>query len=530
MRFPGGSESDGFNWLQNELGTGSYGAANLSNFIHLATNVNAQTMITVNYGSGTSNEAGAWVAYVNATPQSSFPLGTDANGINWHTAGYWASLRAAAPLATDDGSNVLRLSRTAPLNFKYWEIGNEEYGSWETDTNSPAHDPYTYAALAKNYMQVMRSISPTIKIGVMVTPGEDSYVNNHNHPATNSVTGQVHYGWTPVLLSTLKNLNVVPDFLIHHRYPENPGSESDAGLLASSTGWASDAANLRGQVTDYMGSSLGAGIELLCTENNSVSSAPGRQSVSLVNALFKMDSLAQLMQTEFNGLFWWDLWNGPETDGNLGTNLYGWRNYGDYGVMFPQTGIYPTYYTSVLMTNFVQAGDTVVNASSEWSLLSIYAVHRLDGSLTLLTINKDPTNTLTGQISVTGFTSATNATVYSYGIPQDNAVRYGEGSPNIAQTSISFSGTTITYAFPPYSSTVMVLTPPPTTLLPLSHSASQVVLQLQGEAGIAYVLESSTNLTNWTPVSTNTPVGNTINLTNSVSSVSQKYWRAKWQP
>ena len=268
-------------------------------------------MTTVNYGTGITNEAAAWVAYVNATTTNPQSLGVDATGTNWQTAGYWAALRAAAPLGTDDGKNFLRISRPAPLGFKYWEIGNEVYGFWETDSNSVPHDPYTYALRARDYISLMKAVDPTIKIGVVVTPGEDSYANNTNHPAYNSRTRTYHNGWTPVLLATLTSLGVTPDFAIHHRYPQNPGGENDAGLLGSSTGWASDAANLRQKITDYVGSN-GANIELLCTENNSVSSNPGKQSVSLVNGLFMADSLAQLMQTEFNGLFWWNFRNGGD--------------------------------------------------------------------------------------------------------------------------------------------------------------------------------------------------------------------------
>jgi hypothetical protein len=289
----------------------------------------------------------------------------------------------------------------------------------------------------------------------VVTTGEDNYVNNYHHPVVNPVTGLTHYGWTPVLLATLNSLGVTPDFAIFHLYPQNPGGETDAGLLASTTGWASDAANLRMMITDYMGSS-GTNIELVCTENNSVSSAPGKQSVSLVNGLYKMDSLAQLMQTEFNGYFWWALRNGYETDGNMSSSLYGWREYGDYGVVEGFTNLFPTYYTSELMTNFVQTGDTVISAASDWSLLSTYAVQRQNGSVTVLTINKDPVNTLTGQISLAGFTPASEVAVYSYGIPQDNAVERGSGSPNAAQTNIFVSGTNVNYSFPPYSATVMV--------------------------------------------------------------------------
>ena len=151
-------------------------------------------MTTVNYGTGFTNEAAAWVAYANASTGPTRSLWAwIPTGINWQTAGYWATLRASAPLGTDDGKNFLRISRTAPLGFKYWEIGNEEYGSWETDSNSLPHDPYTYALRARDYIRLMKAVDPTIKIGVVVTPGEDSYANYTNHPALNARTGQTHY-------------------------------------------------------------------------------------------------------------------------------------------------------------------------------------------------------------------------------------------------------------------------------------------------------------------------------------------------
>jgi len=127
---------------------------------------------------------------------------------------------------------------TNHYGFKYWEIGNECYGSWETDTNTVARDPYTYAQRFQQYYTQMKAIDPTIKIGAVAVPGEDSYANNTNHPVVNPVTGVTHNGWTPVMLTTLKGLGVIPDFLIYHRYPESPGAESDQGLLLSSSTWA----------------------------------------------------------------------------------------------------------------------------------------------------------------------------------------------------------------------------------------------------------------------------------------------------
>jgi hypothetical protein len=533
LRFPGGSNSDDYHWLYNREDHNNWTwATSLANYIHVITNVNGISMITMNYGTGFTNEAAAWVAYCNAATTNTQPLGTDSTGTNWQTAGYWASLRAAAKLGSDDGRNFLRIGRSAPLGFKYWEIGNEEYGSWEIDSNTPPHDPYTYAVRARDYISLIRSVDPTVKIGVVVTPGEDAYANYTTHPAVNPRTGVTHYGWTPVLLSTLASLGVTPDFLVHHRYPQNPGGEDDTGLLLSSSGWLNDAANLRQQLGDYLGAN-GASVEILCTENNSVSSNPGKQSVSLVGGLFFADSLAELMQTEINGLFWWNFRNGSTSSGgNVSASLYGWRLFGDYGVT-EGTDYYPPYYTMKLMQDFAQAGDSILSAGSDYPYLAAYAARRQNGSLSVLVINKTSSNVSTGQVAVAGFTPYSTATVYSYGIPQDTAAQLGTGSPDVAQTNFVGAAANFSYAFPPYSATVLSLAPTAATFLNVSPqpALNQVVFQLQGQAGAPYVIWNSLDLLSWTPVSTNTLPLSTAYVTNSYDpSIPVQYWRASWQP
>ena len=85
LRFPGGSLSDEYHWLSNKSLTNTWTwSTSFSKFVNVATNVGAQAFITVNYGSGTAAEAAAWVKHANVT------------------------------------------NRYA---FKYWEIGNECYGT-----------------------------------------------------------------------------------------------------------------------------------------------------------------------------------------------------------------------------------------------------------------------------------------------------------------------------------------------------------------------------------------------------------------
>lgn len=425
LRFTGGSLSNEYHWKTNTtLGNTWTWATSFDEFATVATALNACVFLTVNYGTGTPEEAAEWVTYSNVTNR---------------------------------------------YGFKFWEIGNENYGFWETDTQAVPHDPYTYAMRAKEYIAQMKAADPTVRVGVVVITGEDSYVNNLRHPATNPRTGRVHNGWTPVLLTTFRSLGITPDFAIYHRYEQPPGRESDAVLLQSARTWPDDARDLRQQLTDYLGPA-GAGVELVVTENNSVHSNPGKQTTSLVNGLFLADSVGNLLQTEFNVLLWWAVRNSQEPGNNNSSGLYGWRPYGDYGVISTLSAggsatsyePYPTYYVAKLVSRFAHGGDRVVQARSDHLLLPVFAVRGSDGSLSLLVINKSPAATFTAAIDITGFVPHPAAVVYSYGIPQDDAARTGNGSPDLASCTLPIPGSTFTATFAPYSATVVSMQPSPT--------------------------------------------------------------------
>ena len=53
---------------------------------------------------------------------------------------------------------------TNNAQFKYWEVGNESYGSWEADNNNNApylaHDPWTYAMRFRDYYTQMKAARP----------------------------------------------------------------------------------------------------------------------------------------------------------------------------------------------------------------------------------------------------------------------------------------------------------------------------------------------------------------------------------
>lgn len=486
LRFPGGSLSDEYHWATGKSLNNTWAwQTSFANFLHIATNAGVQAMITVNYGTGSSNEAAAWVRHANVTNH---------------------------------------------LAFKYWEVGNENYGTWETDSNSLPHDPYTYAVRAAGYITLMKQADPTIKIGVPVVTGEDSNANGYSaHPALNPRTSVSHNGWTPVVLATLKSLGVTPDFIVHHVYPQYL-NDSDATLLQASANWAVDAANLRQMLTDYVGVT-GTNVEILCTENNADAGSQGRQSTSIVNGLYLADSLAQLMKTEINAFVWWDLRNGSDSGGDFNPALYGWRSNGDLGIIGGANTRYPTFYGFKLMQYFARPGDTVLQAASDYSLLASYAARKANGALALLVINKYLTTNLNAQIALTNFYPWSTATVRSFGIAQDEATRTNgpAAAQDIATNALAITGTNFTATFPPYSLTLLTFAPDAPKVQSLAAAGGQYIFRLQGQAGVPYQIQTSTNLRSWSSNATVTLSNTTWTVTNPISA-GAKFWRAVWLP
>ncbi len=508
LRWPGGSWGDGYHWTNEAWMDGATSArfwgSFTTNFIHVATNTRAQVYMIANYGSSTPAEAAFGVRMCNVTNHA---------------------------------------------GFKYWEIGNEVGGGWETDHNTNApwqpHDPWTYAMRFKDYYTQMKAADPTIKIGAVADITEDGTANYTNHPVVNPRTLVTHNGWTPVMLHTMLTNGVIPDFLIEHKYAPSDGDTYN--LLWTST-WASDAASLRQMLVDYLGSA-NTNVELDCTEHGA---GGDRQPVSLVGGLFWADSIGQILQTEFNSRLWWDLRNGQNGLPDADNAYYGWRTgwftntvrltntlqfYSDGGIVTgPGTDVtnrYPTFYCGKLMKYFARGGDAVVTVTNDYQLLGTYAVRRTNGALTLLVVNKSSFASLNATITLAGYVPATNATIYAYGIPQDDAARTGNGSPDIAQTNAWIAGTYFSQTFPPYSATVLSLTPgaPAIRMAPGTPPPGQFVFQLQGLPGVPYLIQTATNLVspNWNTLATNSSASGWFNVTNATLSGAQ-FYRAVWRP
>ena len=194
-------------------------------------------MVTIDYGSGSPQEAAAELAYLLGSPTDTTMIGSGMEwsdsasawqNVNWQTVGYWAGLRAATPLGTNDGYNFLRVGRASPFTgINYWEVGNEQYGTWEINhysptgvggsSTSPYNFPGAYAQFAASFSAFVKadSLLPSILVGI--DSGDPTGASDNN--------------WTKNVLADGLADGFVPGFISDHSYMQGPGSESDSFLL-----------------------------------------------------------------------------------------------------------------------------------------------------------------------------------------------------------------------------------------------------------------------------------------------------------
>jgi hypothetical protein len=452
VRLPGGSESDQYDWKTNTDVIGNYTeAVGFDQFMSVIRKAGAQAMVTVDYGTG--NTIGQRDGSAETGPQIAADWVRYAN-VEHH------------------------------YGIKYWEIGNEIYGNgtygadWEADahcTTTPTGGPVTlgsepgqtyncgpatYAANVATYISAMKAVDPHISVGVVLTAS--GAPNNWPDGVTNPVTSP--QSWNQTVLTALGNKVGFADV---HFYPQNPSNvtppgPTDAGLLASSAEIPAAVTALRAEFATWAGN---ASIPIMITETNSVSSNPGKQTVSVVNALWVEQDYLTWLENGVSNVDWWQIHNGIVTSGDNGAALSGSADYGDYGVLSDgscgtlpsSTGggaqvcepaaetPFPAYYGLQMLSRFIQPGATLVAASSSQGLVQVFAARTGGGQLRVMIVNDDPANSYGIDLAAGGYRLAPSAPVLFYG-PQSSGVQTlsGPAGRAAAATAAPYSITTLT--------------------------------------------------------------------------------------
>jgi len=372
----------------------------------------AKPLITVNIGTGTPQEAAAWVHYANVV------------------MGY---------------------------GIKDWEIGNETEGDWETGGPLNAND---YGRRYAEYYAAMKAVDSSIHIYGPVTGGP--------YEASNNFDGLTYIqGWVNRLAADPSgNLAAEAEGVDYHWYPEYGTSSTEAASLATPAALA-----------QFLGTDLPAmlanhphptTVPVLMTEFNSGINAP--LEVHLSSGLWLADVLTTFAATvgTRGSAFLWEALEAGSADTSTSGDSLGMLNGTSDAYEYQPRAQY--WAEQMLSMDWAIPGDAaahtlVQTSSSVPTLLTCTADLRPDGVLSVVVINKDPSNTYTAQVNLSGFTPASSAarwvldsSCYAWDTADGNPYHANPDSGPAAGTETGVAGT-FTHAFGPYSLTVFQFLP-----------------------------------------------------------------------
>ncbi len=368
-------------------------------------------LITVNYGSnldgsggGEPAEAAAEVAYANGSADSTQVIGKDSKGNDWKTVGYWASLRGADPLPTDDGYNALRIGHAAPFGIQLWAVGNEPFNNgfyngvggepdlhagqipskkeWIRHSGDKRIGPTAYGQAVVEYVKAMKAVDPSILVGATLKaldPGDENHVGKN---------------WdSEVLKAACASMDFAAVTLMNGRaIPQDWKTLDDVDLLK-----------------DALRNSYGMLMQDVVA--NEQKYCPAKHFPQLAVTNFGVNSWMPTKRPIAIGLF---AAEGIATLMESGVYTVQWTPEHSVFMIDDSNKPKPAYYGIKMIHEMGQAGDVFVSATTSVDALGVHAVKRADGGLGLLFVGKEIGQSYKVTVSINGYNYATKGTRYDW--------------------------------------------------------------------------------------------------------------------
>jgi hypothetical protein len=325
LKYPGGNDADAYTW---NAADNSASEMDTDEYIAFCRATGAVPFITINFNAS-PELAAAWVHYCN------------------NERGY---------------------------NVKYWEVGDEQWGTWAKG-HAP---PEEYAKKYIIFVKAMKAVDPTIKVATNVPLG--------SHPEN----------WTE---RVLKAAGPYIDLLTFTFFPQKWGEENDDTLFASVPTFRSLVLQLRSDVERVLGKQGADSILYVNVGYNSVNHSPGPQTLQVVNALWTADMLGVMAETGVDIGCYWAL-----------HNYYPPRK-GDYGYLSSEgsnTPRYPYYVFQMMKGRF---SGTVIQSKCSDPALAVHA-SKSEKKVSAFLLNKDKKKKRSIVLELRGFKGSSSASVW----------------------------------------------------------------------------------------------------------------------
>lgn len=434
-------------WYNNVYG--------INEHMQLAEAMQAQSIVTLNFSTGLdragavstsasldqkTKRAAAWVAYLNGSPGDTRVLGSDPEGNDWKTVGYWAHKRATAGPPTS--SRVI-----------YWEVGNELFYHSEPGYTTARIYAQGFIAFAK----AIKAVDPGIKVGAvgMSLPrarGDADSIDEWNTTVLGLVKDHLDY------------------FIVHPYYPAARQAETSfqsatwyGAVMAGATQAMRHLREIREQINRLC--PRADKIEIALTEYGiwPADSKEARDFSNLAKALYDADLLMGLLRHgDELGISHAAAWN---LHSNIETAYihYDWKT--------GRRRLRPQYHALRLVENHLKgrvvetqvhsptfSSEAVGNMPSMHSLAALDAVACLDdsGRLALLVINRSMQEAITTFIKLKGYKPVPVASARL--LMGKTAAAHNEArSPEVSVShhTLPQAGSAFFYTFQPHSLTLL---------------------------------------------------------------------------
>jgi hypothetical protein len=421
LDFDAGSPIDLYDWRTNTLRpdpdrardrangldpTGLTPQFSFDRFESVAKAAGAQTTVHVNYGTGTPQEAAAWVTYANRIRRDHVH--------NW-IVGEEVYL-----------DQLIEPDRRVPKDV-----------DWTTKREDTAVNAQRYARNVIAYSRAMKAVDPSIHIGVEMWALDPAQL------ATNPMAQFIHT-WCQDVANTPGLANAVDFADIHWLGDFNDESGTIGPQLATTATIRPAVTDLRTMLNAH--ARPGHRIGIIAGEVNSAS-AGNSYTGTQGNAAYLADTNFTLLENGVAGVDWFALYSGLNAalpDGDLGLLSSHDCKADDNGKQVCEAPVgtpFPTYYGMQLFTTAARPGGRIVKAAPAGDV-SAHAVRRPDGSLAVLLVNRNGTRTSDVRLAVDGYRARGSAT-------QLQSIGTGITRTTTAPDS--------TLHLPPYSVTVVLL-------------------------------------------------------------------------
>jgi hypothetical protein len=349
VRYPGGSYADDYNWQTNKHGTDTdpVDFADYSRQVDAITG--GQKFVTVNYGSDTADSAGAWAKQAAATSGQSTSL---------------------------------------------WEIGNEEYGSWETDNHAGAHTAASYASNATAYEKAIKSADPKAQVCY-------DYAMDGTLAPGSGVDG--FQNWNDTFL---KANAATTDCADVHWYPVNgTPDETPQSIMETIDNIPAAAAEVKSTLQsddpdDYF----------VVGETN-ISQTANEWNEEPVGALFAASNTLEWLANGAQSVDWWDVHNYGSQDADFGMFSSGSND--EPAVNTPYAPYYGYALASKLAVKGAKVGTLPISTAGVYS----YYSQLPSGGYAVLLANADPSKAATVSTSSIGVSGSATTSTWSGASP-----------------------------------------------------------------------------------------------------------------